>query len=535
MIAAALVVALVVALGACTAAPTGPGGGSATSATVSGTASGTASRAVPGVQVRALGDGEDPGAVDVPELQVVTEDSWARPTLHAKWPLVPGAKRLNQALDATVRGRIASFRKDAGAELGDAVPDLTTTWSVTADHDGVVGIRLTSTEFGGASTSDDSRTTYGTRDGSTVWRGADLVRGDGHERLVTDVLASARAAGVVRAPEGGTAEPGDTPSAEALLADVSFTREGGLRLVVASGELAASDAGRLMVTIDRARSDELLTEAGRRVRDAAVASRPDTGPAAAPTTSAPAGPPASPEVPAPSEPPTPTPSTEPTTVPAPPATTPATTRSPKAGARVDCAVARCIALTFDDGPGRHTPAILDALAARGARATFFTMGPAVQAQPGVVRRMRDLGMDVGNHTWTHKQLNRIPAEQARGELTRTSAAIREVTGADPVAARPPYGAFSASTPHAGLPFVLWDVDTEDWKNRDAAATTRRALAGAHRGAIVLMHDIHPSTARAVPGIVDQLKARGYSLVTVSELLGDLDAGRSYYSAQRSRG
>nr|WP_277628123.1 polysaccharide deacetylase family protein [Arsenicicoccus dermatophilus] len=211
---------------------------------------------------------------------------------------------------------------------------------------------------------------------------------------------------------------------------------------------------------------------------------------------------------------------------------PVAAQAPAARPPVDCRKVRCLALTFDDGPGKHTAAILDTLAAHKARATFFTLGPAVKAAPQTMRRMRQLGMAVGNHTWTHRQLTRLPAQTVTQEITRTTNAIRSATGAAPVAVRPPYGAFDRRTPHAGLPFVLWDVDTEDWKNRNAAVTTRRALAGARRGSIVLMHDIHPSTAQALPGIVKTLQRQGYVLVTVPELLGRMDPTKAYYSGPR---
>ncbi|MNP50132.1 Peptidoglycan-N-acetylglucosamine deacetylase [compost metagenome] len=80
------------------------------------------------------------------------------------------------------------------------------------------------------------------------------------------------------------------------------------------------------------------------------------------------------------------------------------------------------------------------------------------------------------------------------------------------------------------PAILWNVDTEDWKNKDSAMTSERALAGARPGAILLMHDIHASTVSAVPGIVDSLRAAGYTLVTVPDLLGhDLVGGHKYFN------
>ena len=76
----------------------------------------------------------------------------------------------------------------------------------------------------------------------------------------------------------------------------------------------------------------------------------------------------------------------------------------------------------------------------------------------------------------------------------------------------------------GMVAVIWDVDTEDWKNRNSSISTQRALAGVKRGSIILMHDIHPSTIAAAGGLIDQLKARGYTLVTVPELLDNNPSG-----------
>lgn len=216
------------------------------------------------------------------------------------------------------------------------------------------------------------------------------------------------------------------------------------------------------------------------------------------------------------------------------ATSPATAGTPARVAspapRTDCHKAKCIALTFDDGPGPLTSGILDALEARKAHATFFVLGPRAQANPAIIQHARDLGMEIGNHSWTHADLARMGQATATRELTRTSNAIRRASGQGPFSVRPPYGSFVQATPHTGLPFVLWDVDTEDWKNHSSAVTTQRALAGAHPGAIILMHDIHPSTARALPGLLKALQGRGYTLVTVPELLGPMSAKKAYHSS-----
>ncbi|HJX44092.1 MAG TPA: polysaccharide deacetylase family protein, partial [Geodermatophilus sp.] len=201
------------------------------------------------------------------------------------------------------------------------------------------------------------------------------------------------------------------------------------------------------------------------------------------------------------------------------------------GPDVDCAVLACVALTFDDGPGPYTALLLDELRAAGVRATFFVVGRAAAARPDLVREAVADGHAVGNHTWSHPRLPDVGAVAVADQLDRTSAVLADL-GVTTTLMRPPYGATDATvasvTAARGHAQILWDVDTQDWRNRDVAVTTQRALAGAHPGAIVLMHDIHPSTVEAVPGIVDALRAEGYTLVTVPELLGsDLQPGRAY--------
>ncbi len=224
--------------------------------------------------------------------------------------------------------------------------------------------------------------------------------------------------------------------------------------------------------------------------------------------------------------PAPTPEPEPEPTPVPPAPQP-----PAPGP--DCAVLACIALTFDDGPGDYTPALLDELAARGVHATFFVLGSQVQKHPDVVTRMAAEGHVVGNHSWSHPKLTNLSAADAGSEIDGTTSVIQQVTGTTPTLVRPPYGASNdtvlAVLAARGDAAIMWSVDTEDWRNRDIGITTQRAMAGAAPGAIILMHDIHLSTVQAVPGIIDQLLAAGYTLVTVPELLGPTTPGQVYRS------
>ncbi|MFD0886147.1 polysaccharide deacetylase family protein [Streptosporangium algeriense] len=202
---------------------------------------------------------------------------------------------------------------------------------------------------------------------------------------------------------------------------------------------------------------------------------------------------------------------------------------------VNCARARCVALTFDDGPGPYTGRLLDILAGYQARATFFVLGTMVAEDRGEnLRRMVVEGHEVGNHTWDHLPLPQLSEQAIRFELTNTQKIVRRLTGVKMTMMRPPYGATGrrvvAEAARLGLAQVMWSLDTLDWRDRDSRMITQRATQ-ATPGAIVLMHDIHPTTVEAVPAILDQFAKRGYAFVTLSELYGvpRLVPGRAYTS------
>lgn len=219
-----------------------------------------------------------------------------------------------------------------------------------------------------------------------------------------------------------------------------------------------------------------------------------------------------------------------------PGATPTTTaparRNPPPSGSVDCARSKCIALTFDDGPGPHTARLVGMLRSKGARATFFMTGTMVRANPGIARQVANtVGMEIGNHTATHAQLTQVGSTQLRREINGNRTTIEQATGRNITVFRPPYGSHNstvdAMAATAGESVILWDVDTNDWQTRSAIATRRAVAQQARPGSIVLMHDIHGSTVDAVPGIIDDLQGQGYVLVTVSELLGGTDPGRVY--------
>jgi peptidoglycan/xylan/chitin deacetylase (PgdA/CDA1 family) len=202
-------------------------------------------------------------------------------------------------------------------------------------------------------------------------------------------------------------------------------------------------------------------------------------------------------------------------------------------AKVDCAKVKCLALTFDDGPGKTTPALLDVLKKERVKATFFLVGRRVAELPSVARRTLAEGHAIGNHTYTHPWLPRRLDDDIIREIQTTQEAIKDATGVTPTMFRPPYGRTDDRVLHLanqyGLAQVMWTGTTLDWDLRDAKKIKAAVLRLAKRDGVLLMHDTVPQTVRAMPGIVKELKKRGYHLVTVPTLLGvkRLKSGTSY--------
>ncbi len=183
-----------------------------------------------------------------------------------------------------------------------------------------------------------------------------------------------------------------------------------------------------------------------------------------------------------------------------------------------------VALTFDDGPSSaYTPKVLDILKRHGAKGTFFVLGSNAKRCSSIVSRAASEGHEIGVHTWSHINMARSSMEKIDSEVSRTAEVIRSITGKSPAVMRPPYGAVNARIVNHmydryGMRSILWDVDTQDWRRPGVSTVVSRAVNRAKPGSIILVHDIHASTLAAIEGIVTGLQARGYTLVTVSELL-----------------
>lgn len=178
-----------------------------------------------------------------------------------------------------------------------------------------------------------------------------------------------------------------------------------------------------------------------------------------------------------------------------------------------------VALTFDDGPDpKVTRQILETLGKHQAKATFFMLGSRVEYYPDVVNEVMEAGHELGNHTWNHADLTKLSTDKIQKEITSTSTMIEKIAGQKPEAFRPPYGAFNNTVRfQTELPIVLWDVDTLDWKHRNPDTLLQIIKDQTKDGSIILMHDIHQSTADGLDAVLTYLESEGYEFVTVAEL------------------
>ncbi len=179
-----------------------------------------------------------------------------------------------------------------------------------------------------------------------------------------------------------------------------------------------------------------------------------------------------------------------------------------------------VALTFDDGPSKkYTPMLLDGLKKRGVCASFFIMGKNIAGNEELIRRMQKEGHLIGNHTYNHVQLNKIPQNLACEEIQKTNNEIYEVTGVYPSYIRPPFGAWQENLELCVtmLP-VFWDVDTLDWRNQNVDTIVKIVKKNVKDGAIILMHDEYQTSVDAALKVVDMLMEEGYEFVTVDGMI-----------------
>lgn len=182
-----------------------------------------------------------------------------------------------------------------------------------------------------------------------------------------------------------------------------------------------------------------------------------------------------------------------------------------------------VALTFDDGPFYHTTSqILEVLDEWHVKATFFVIGKNVKKWPSIFRETVDKGHEIANHSYNHKFMSKLAPEKQKEEIDLTEEVIDHTIDRDYKVTwfRPPYGASNNSLTRVassiGLHSILWSIDPKDWANPKPAVIVQRVLKNLHPGGVILLHDNHLNTVKALPTLLKELKARQYKVLTLSE-------------------
>ena len=181
---------------------------------------------------------------------------------------------------------------------------------------------------------------------------------------------------------------------------------------------------------------------------------------------------------------------------------------------------KVVALTFDDGPTReYTTRILDYLDARNIVATFFVLGVRLKGNDDILIEMVKNGCEIGNHSYNHKQFIYLKNDEVKKQIEYVDNYVRNVTGFSIRSVRTPYGEYNQRIKKTiDRPIVLWNIDSEDWKRKDAAKIAEHVINNVESGSIILLHDIFEFSYEATILIVEELLAQGYKFVTVSQLL-----------------
>lgn len=195
---------------------------------------------------------------------------------------------------------------------------------------------------------------------------------------------------------------------------------------------------------------------------------------------------------------------------------------------------KLIAFTFDDGPSYiATNKLLDNLDKYNARVTFFVLGNRVNNYKDTLKRAYNMGNTIGSHTFNHSNLLKLDDYSIINEIKKTNNAIRDITGAETIYLRPPYGNINEEIKSlSNMYTILWSLDTEDWKYKDKERIANYIVENAYDGAIVLLHDLYETSIDGALLAMEKLEKEGYAFVTIDEMVLlkniQLDEKKSYY-------
>lgn len=200
---------------------------------------------------------------------------------------------------------------------------------------------------------------------------------------------------------------------------------------------------------------------------------------------------------------------------------------------------KLLALTFDDGPHpQYTERLLNLLKAEDVKATFFVVGRMVEQHPRMLREIVANGNEVGNHTFSHVTLTKVPANVVRAEYQACNAIVRDVSGYQMHVCRPPGGDYNRNVIRAaseqGLTTVLWTDDPGDYANPGTHVIETKTLHRLSNGGIILLHDGIQETLDVLPQIIGYARDHGYRFVTIDELMDSKTASRTLANAGLTR-
>ena len=200
-----------------------------------------------------------------------------------------------------------------------------------------------------------------------------------------------------------------------------------------------------------------------------------------------------------------------------------TARGVNTGFIATCKVKVCnvkqVAITFDDGPGKYTPELLDFLKENDIRVTFFLVGNRLSSYPSTVKRQVAEGHEIGYHSWKHDIQTKLTNTKIISDYEKSARILKNISGAKFTLWRAPGGGISDRVlKQIDLPHIMWSVDTLDWKYRETDRTCRVIKNGAKDGAIILLHDIHKTTVKGAMKALKEMQAGDYEFITVSEML-----------------
>lgn len=180
---------------------------------------------------------------------------------------------------------------------------------------------------------------------------------------------------------------------------------------------------------------------------------------------------------------------------------------------------KTIAFTFDDGPsGNKTQRLLNILKENKMHATFFMVGNRMESFTNIILETLQNGNEIGSHSFQHGNMTRLKKEELIEDERKTNEIYKKITGNDLKLLRPPYGNVNQlMKDNLNYSFVNWNIDTEDWRYRNAEHIYHEVISKVEDGDIILMHDLYDSTIEAVEKLLPELYVRGFQVVTVSEL------------------